>query len=61
MAIKDKMYRVRCRSCGKAFTVPGLASPVPTHPIESKGKGLGIYLPCPGSSHSGIPIGTVYQ
>ena len=61
MAIKGKMYRVRCRSCGKVFTVPGIASLVPEHPIEAKKTDFSVYLPCPGSGHSGILIETVYQ
>jgi len=61
MAIKSKKYRVKCRGCERVFIVSGIASPVPNHPIESKGKGLGVYLPCPGSGHTGIPLGTVWQ
>ena len=58
MAIKNKMYRVRCRNCGKIFTVPGIASPLPEHPIEGKKTDFGVYLPCPGSNHSGILVET---
>ena len=65
MAIKNKMYRVRCRNCSKVFTVPGIASPLPEHPIErplkDKKTDFGVYLPCPGSGHSGILIDTVYE
>jgi hypothetical protein len=61
MAAKSKVYRVRCRHCGRVFTVPGIASPVPEHPIKDKKTDFNVYLPCPGSGHAGILVETVYE
>jgi hypothetical protein len=63
MAARNVSYKVKCRGCGREFIVRKPMELLPEHPVEpSKGKeaGLGVYLPCSGSGHTGIPIETMY-
>ncbi len=50
-------YKVKCAYCGRQFTVPDLATPVPKHPSKSGPKPSGIpYIPCAGSGLKGAPL-----
>jgi len=49
--------KVECVNCGRQFTVPNIATPLPNHPgpgeLAEPGNPI---IPCPGSGMAGFPV-----
>jgi hypothetical protein len=61
MATRRVSYKVKCRGCGREFLVDKPMSLIPKHSLEGKERDFGVYIPCPGSGHTGIPVDTLYH
>jgi uncharacterized Zn-finger protein len=47
-------YKVKCAYCGRQFTVPDLATPLPKHTAKAVARGPGIPISCAGSGLPGV-------